>query len=132
MPRQPIHPDIDEAMVERLARHFYAQVQNDPQLGPIFARTIPADGWEPHLRTMMDFWSSVTLMSGRYKGRPVPKHQALTGITPGHFAIWLSLFADSAHTICPPDIAALFIDRANAIGASLQAAMFDPSRQSVA
>ena len=35
------------------------------------------------------FWSSVMMMSGRYHGQPVPKHQALAGVTPAHFARWL-------------------------------------------
>ncbi len=125
MPRAPIHPAIDEAMIERLVRHFYAAVRADPRLAPIFAAAIPGDDWEPHLRTMMDFWSSVMRMSGRYKGRPVPKHQALTGLTREHFAAWLALFRVSAHATCPAPIAALFIDRAEAIGNSLQTAIFD-------
>ncbi len=132
MPRTPLHPDIDEAMIERLVDHFYAAVRRDPRLGPVFARVIADDDWPPHLQAMMAFWSSVMLMSGRYKGRPVPKHQALAGITPDHFSVWLSLFADSAHAICPPEIAALFVSRAEAIGASLQAAMFDPIRRPAA
>ena len=121
--RRPVHPDIDEAMIERLVRHFYARVRRDPALGPIFARVIPAD-WEPHLKTMMAFWSSVMLMSGRYKGQPMPKHIALTDVRPTHFARWLALFEQSARAVCPTDIAALFVDRAQRIAQSLQLGMY--------
>ena len=121
--RRPVHPGIDEAMIERLVRHFYAEVRRDPALGPVFDRVIPAD-WEPHLKTMMAFWSSVMLMSGRYKGQPMPKHIALTDVRPMHFARWLALFEQSARAVCPADIAALFVDRAQRIAQSLQLGMF--------
>ena len=129
--RRPLHPDIDEAMIERLVRHFYARVRRDPELGPIFEAVIPAD-WEPHLRTMMAFWSSVMMMTGSFHGRPVQKHQALTAVRPQHFVRWLALFRHSAREICPEPVAELFIDRAERIAESLQRAMFDapmPSRR---
>ena len=121
--RRPLHPHVDEAMIERLVRHFYAEVRRDPAIGPIFNRVIIGD-WEPHLRTMMAFWSSVMLMSGRYKGQPMAKHLALDGVRPTHFARWLALFAQSAHAVCPPDVAAIFVDRAERIAQSLQLGMF--------
>jgi len=41
---------IDEAMIERLVRGFYARVREDDLLGPIFASRIV--DWEPHLQQM--------------------------------------------------------------------------------
>ncbi|HEU4550684.1 MAG TPA: group III truncated hemoglobin, partial [Rhizomicrobium sp.] len=61
--RQPVHPGIDEAMVERLVHAFYAKVRADKDIGPIFNRVI-GDNWDVHLSRMCDFWSSVMLMSG--------------------------------------------------------------------
>ena len=61
---------IDEAMIERLVHGFYDGVRGDPVLGPIFAERI--DDWGPHLQRMVDFWSSVMLMTGRYHGQPLP------------------------------------------------------------
>lgn len=122
--RRPLHPAIDEAMIERLVRAFYARVRQDPMLAPIFAKAIPGD-WEPHLQTMMAFWSSIMLMSGRYKGQPVPKHQALTDVQEGHFDRWLTLFDQTAREICPPSVADLFQNRATQIAGSLKRAMFD-------
>ena len=115
--RQPAHPDITEALIDTLVRSFYARIRTDPELGPIFAAAI-AD-WEPHLRKMMDFWSSVTLMTGRFHGQPMEKHLAIPGIAPRHFSRWLALFADTAQTVASPEIAAIFIDRAERIAASL-------------
>ena len=121
--RRPLHPSITEDIIERMARHFYGRVRRDPDLGPIFDRAIT--DWEPHLRTMMAFWSSVMLMSGRFHGQPVQKHRALTAVRPEHFIRWLALFRHSAREVCPEPVAELFIDRAERIAESLQGAMFD-------
>lgn len=112
---------ITEGMIEQLVRAFYARIRADAMLGPIFAARI-AD-WEPHLRQMFAFWSSVTLMTGRYKGRPVPAHVGLPGIGPEMFARWLGLFRATAQEQCPPAAAALFISSAERIAASLQMAI---------
>lgn len=108
---------IDESMIERLVHAFYDRVREDALLGPIFAAKI--EDWTPHLQTMRDFWSGVALMSGRYKGRPMPKHFTLP-IGEEHFARWLALFEETARTVCPPAAADFFIDRAHRIAESLQ------------
>jgi hemoglobin len=108
---------IDEAMIERLVRAFYARVRADAELGPIFDARI-AD-WEPHLERMCAFWSSVALMSGRYSGQPMAKHLPLP-IDARHFDRWLSLFEETAEAICPPSAARHFIDRARRIAESLE------------
>lgn len=108
---------IDEAMIDRLVRDFYARARRDPLIGPIFEREV-AD-WEAHFARMRDFWSSVTLMSGRYHGQPMVKHMPLPIDTP-HFNRWLELFAEAARELCPPPAAALFIERAHRIADSLE------------
>lgn len=123
---RPVARVIDDASIEQFVRHFYARVRRDPELGPIFAAAIPGD-WEPHLHTMMDFWSSVMLRSGRFKGRPVQKHRALAGVTRKHFETWLRLFDASARAIYPDPIADRFVDRAERVADSLQRAMFLPT-----
>lgn len=107
---------IDEAMIRTLVHAFYGKVRADAALGPVFDRTIT--DWEPHLRTMEDFWSSVALLSGRYHGRPMPVHAKLD-ISPAQFDRWLSLFSDTAAEVCPPPAAAFFTDRARNIARSL-------------
>ncbi|WP_282606074.1 group III truncated hemoglobin [Pelagibius sp. Alg239-R121] len=125
--RQPLHPEITEELIEQLVRSFYTKVRADSDLGPVFAREIGED-WEPHLSKMFDFWSSVTRMTGRYRGKPTAVHHRLTGVEPEHFLRWLTLFRETARTLCAPEVAAIFIDRAERIGESLQLAMFfDPA-----
>jgi hemoglobin len=87
-------------------------------LGPIFNREV--EDWDEHLAKLVDFWSSVMLMTGRFKGRPMAAHAALPDITPAHFVRWLALFAETAAEICPPAAAELFAARSRTIGQSLQ------------
>ena len=108
---------IDEAMIDRLVRSFYGRAQQDPLIGPIFARHV-AD-WEDHYARLKDFWSSVALMSGRYHGRPMAKHLPL-GIDTPHFNRWLELFCETTQEVCPPAAAAFFMDRAHRIADSLE------------
>ena len=113
---------IDEAMIERLVREFYVRVRDDAMLGPVFAAKI--DDWEPHLEKMTDFWCSVILKTGTYQGRPVPAHLKLKEAVESDFEIWLGLFRETARDLCAPDLAAVFIDRAERIAKSLSLAMF--------
>jgi hemoglobin len=108
---------ITEEMIETLVRSFYARVRTDAMLAPIFDARIK--DWEPHLRQMCAFWSSVALMSGRYHGAPMPKHLPLP-IDAAHFDRWLELFAATAADVCPPEAAAHFVERAHRIAASLE------------
>jgi len=111
---------LDEAMLGRLVRGFYAKVRADAVLGPIFAERIR--DWEPHLARMTDFWSSVALMTGRYHGQPVPAHAGLP-VEWGHFERWLELFGETAREICPPAGAAHVVVRAENIARSLHMAV---------
>jgi hemoglobin len=108
---------ITETMIERLVRGFYAKVRSDALLAPIFEARIT--DWEPHLKQMCAFWSSVALMSGRYQGTPMVKHMPLP-VDAGHFDRWLQLFEAAANEICPPVAAAHFVERAQRIAASLE------------
>jgi hemoglobin len=121
---QPLgHPGVDRAFIGRLVRAFYARVRRDERLGPIFAHHIAGD-WEPHLEKMTDFWCSVILKNGAYHGRPVPAHLKLKEVVEADFEIWLGLFRETARELCEPDVAAVFIDRAERIAQSLKLAMF--------
>ena len=121
--RQPVHPSIDENKIDALVRHFYGRVRKDDELGPIFAQAITGD-WEPHLRKIIDFWSSVLLKTGRYSGQPMQKHVALKQIRPEHFGLWLTMFEESAQDLFEPAVAQVFTERAYLIARSLQLGMF--------
>lgn len=109
---------VTEDMIEDVILAFYSRVREDGILGPIFNPVI--DDWDAHHAKICHFWSSVVLLSGRYKGTPMPVHTRLDGISSEHFDRWLALFRETAQQICPPDAAALFVDRANRIAQSLE------------
>lgn len=124
-PVRPITPDqteIDEAMIERLVRTFYGKAREHPRLGRVFGRALGED-WEPHMRKLVDFWSSIMLTSGRYRGRPIPAHARLPDLRPDDFDVWLTLFREVAIETCPAGAAAAFIDKAERIAASMMLIM---------
>ena len=114
---------VNEDMIKKVVHAFYAKVRRDPFIGPIFGRAIGQD-WDPHLVKMCDFWSSVMLMSGRYKGNPMIAHLRLKSVRPDHFERWLELFRQTASETCPPEAAVAFVMRADNIARSLQLGMF--------
>ncbi|MBX9588186.1 MAG: group III truncated hemoglobin [Hyphomonadaceae bacterium] len=113
-----ISAGVTEPLIQDLVHAFYASVRVDPLLGPVFNSAI--GDWDAHLAKLCAFWSSVTLMSGRYKGTPMKVHAELPQISAEHFARWLALFHSTALDVCPRDAARLFIDRAERIAQSLQ------------
>ncbi len=117
------HPSVDRAFIGALVRDFYSRVRADNRLGPIFVSEIRGD-WEPHLEKMTDFWCSVILKDGAYSGRPVPAHLKLKLVREEDFDIWLGHFRRTAAERCPPDVADVFVDRAERIARSLKLAMF--------
>jgi hemoglobin len=108
---------IDEAMIERLVRAFYARAREDALLGPVFAAHV--DDWEPHIARVCAFWSSVALMTGRYHGQPLRAHLPLP-VDASHFARWLALFEETARELCPPEAVVHFMERARRIASSFQ------------
>jgi hemoglobin len=108
---------IDETMIEKLVRAFYVRVRQDALLAPVFEERI--SDWEPHLEKMFAFWSSMTLMSGRYHGQPMAKHLVLP-VDASHFDRWLELFEETARETCPPAAAERFVERARLVAQSLE------------
>ncbi len=108
---------IDEAMIERLVHGFYDRVRADDMLGPVFAERIT--DWGPHLERMVQFWSSVALMTGAYHGQPMRVHLPLP-IDGRFFDRWLALFEQTADDLCPPAAARHFVERARRIAESLE------------
>lgn len=114
---------LDERMIHDVVHGFYAEIRKDDLLGPIFNAAIEPDAWPRHLGKMCDFWSSTLLRSARYEGRPLPPHLAIPGLGEAHFRRWLTLFRATVRSICPADVAALFMERALRIAHSFRLAI---------
>ncbi len=112
---------ITPELIEKLVYTFYDQIRQDALLGPIFAAEIK--DWDHHLPKMVAFWSSITLKTRSYNGRPVPAHVKLEGLTAAHFDHWLELFEKTAHDIFTPEPANTFTSRAHQIANSLKMAI---------
>ncbi len=116
--------ELTETTLAAFLDAFYARVRRDPLIGPVFAGKIPDEAWPRHLATIHDFWSSVLLKTGRYKGNPFARHLGIAGIDPAHFARWLGLFEETATEVFVPEIAREIVERAHRIGDSLKAGLF--------
>jgi len=115
---------LSESQIIELVDAFYAKVRRHEVLGPVFARAITDEAWPVHLAKMYDFWSSVMLTSGRYKGNPLATHAKVDGLEPSMFAPWLALFQETAAERCPPEIAAIFRLKSERIAESLKLGLF--------
>jgi len=106
--------------IRKLVYAFYDEVRRDAVLAPIFATKIAEDEWPRHMTHITEFWCSIFLKTGRYKGNPLQKHLAVNGLTPAHFTHWLLLFQNTAIRVLKPDQAKVIYEMAQRIGQSLQ------------
>jgi len=115
--------EVTEAHLERLIPGFYARVRDDVLIGPLFKSAI--GDWQQHLGKLVDFWSSVMLTSGRYKGSPAASHlKHLPEIKPPMFDRWLMLWTDVTAEMLPPAAATALQVKAARIAESLKLALY--------
>lgn len=108
---------ISEDQIANLVERFYDKVQRDPEIGPVFNAAI--SDWPAHIALLKNFWSTVLLTTGRYKGDPMMTHLALP-IEHKHFDHWLRLFEDTAVEVLPPHLATLVVSKAHRIAANFK------------
>lgn len=111
---------ITEEEISTLVDRFYAKVRRDPEIGPIFNEKI--QDWPAHLALLKNFWSTVMLTTGRYKGDPMMTHLQLP-LEPNHFSRWLELFAETAKQILSPDHAGAIIAKSERIAGNFKAGL---------
>lgn len=114
---------VSEESIRCLVDGFYDKVRQDPELGPIFQEALGRD-WGPHLAKMYDFWSSLMLTTGRYKGNPLAVHQGLGTLQLDHFARWLELFEQTCLELFETPVAEAFLVRAHRIAGNFKLALF--------
>lgn len=117
-----MNPAVDETLLRPLVEAFYARVRADALLGPVFSAAV--HDWDDHHRRLVDFWSSVMLASGRFKGNPVALHMLhAEAMTPVRFERWLALWRETSEEILPAAAAAAVQAKAARIAESLQLAV---------
>ena len=117
----PVFEIITEPAIAALVERFYTKARRDPVISPLFNSAV--DDWDEHLNKLCDFWSSVMLTTGRYKGNPMAAHMKHP-IQPGFFDRWLSLWRETAGELFAPAVAAQFRAKAERIAESLKLALF--------
>lgn len=108
---------LTEADLARLVDRFYDKVQRDPVLGPVFNPAV--HDWDAHKATLVDFWTSVVLRAGRYRGNPMAAHRPHP-IEARHFDHWLSLWRETALEETGTENAQVLLAYADRIGRSLK------------
>jgi len=76
--------------IQKLVGAFYAKVNLDTILSPIFNEVAKVD-WDEHLPHIERFWSMLLFKTKTFQGQPFPKHAALE-LRREHFQRWVELF----------------------------------------
>ncbi len=111
--------DLTEQQITTFVHAFYARVQTDAVLSPIFEARMSGT-WEDHLPRMISFWSNILLGKPGFVGDPIGKHRAMDEITPAHFDHWLELFEKVLREVLPEQQAIDVVYRARQMRVSLQ------------
>ena len=84
--------------ISNLLHHFYADVRQDPVIGPIFNAEIK--DWKKHLEIIASFWE--TLIGGpRTYARPMPMKHLPLHLREEHFQRWLFLWQANCRAQLP-------------------------------
>ena len=105
------------APLAKLLRHFYADVRQHQEIGPIFNARIT--DWPSHLEKIADFWSGATGGPPAYSG-PMPQRHMPLGLEPEHFEAWLDLWRRNCRIHFSKDVANDMIALAESIGERLR------------
>lgn len=108
---------ITEQEIALLVDRFYAKVRVDPEIGPVFNDAV--QNWDAHLALLKNFWSTVLLTTGRYKGNPLLAHSRLP-IEERYFARWLTLFSETANEVMTVPHAEVVAQKANLVAMNMK------------
>lgn len=132
----PFHDFQDRSDIIRLVDRFYERIRSDEKLGPIF-NDIAQVNWETHLPKMYDFWDTVLLRAGTFRGNPLAAHAKLVSMadmSKASFDHWREIFTETVNELFEGTNAALIVrsaeDMANVIYSKINQVpdpRFDPA-----
>ena len=114
---------VSEEQIRQLVDSFYDKICADADLDRIFERVVAGD-WETHLAKMYDFWSSVMLTTGYYKGSLLAVRTHIGGLEIGLLDRCLALFGDSCDELLDSETAGLCWLKAAHLVESLKLTLF--------
>jgi len=111
--------EITRKNIETMVLSFYRKILKDDTVGPFFVAKLGDDMsneyWKPHLELLINFWSSMMLGDGSYRGNPFAPHMSLGELNREVFERWLKLFFETLDEIYEPQAADLFKERSTII-----------------
>jgi hemoglobin len=108
--------------IETLVDTFYQRIQQDELLGPVF-NDVAHVHWAAHLPKMYDFWQTLLMGEGPYRGNVTTPHVALHARHPlreEHFQRWLGLWKQTVAELFAGPVADLALQRAELIAYTLR------------
>uniref|UniRef100_A0A7V4XUL1 Group III truncated hemoglobin n=1 Tax=Acidobacterium capsulatum TaxID=33075 RepID=A0A7V4XUL1_9BACT len=106
---------LSETSLRQLVDAFYARIREDDLLAPIFHSAI-GDRWPEHLEKLTNFWCSVMLSAGTYKGNPMDAHLRLPRLGHAHLDRWLALWRVTTSELLPAPAALELQNKAAMMG----------------
>jgi hemoglobin len=103
--------------ISNLLKHFYADVRQDPLIGPIFNAQI--EDWKKHLEIIANFWETV-IGGPRTYGRPMPMIHVSLQLREEHFGQLAWLCHRGCRAQLPDDTARETIDLSQDIAGKLR------------
>lgn len=113
---------LDQHKIEQVVRRFYERVRIDDELAPVFSIV---EDWDEHLVRLGEFWASVVLMTGQYKGNPLAMHLVHADLfRPELFDRWLALWRETTDELLSAQDASVLQAKAARIAKRFRTTMF--------
>ena len=110
---------VNREHIETMVIRFYTKILKDNTVGPFFIAklgdNLESEYWKPHIESLINFWSSISLQDESYTGNPLAPHFSIGELNHGVFKQWLKLFFETVDEVFIPQLGAEFKDRSEII-----------------
>ncbi len=98
--------EITRENIEKMVLLFYRKILKDDIVGPFFIKELGKDmkndQWSEHIDLLVNFWSSMVLGDGTYRGNPFAPHMQIGVLTREVFEQWLEIFFKTIDEVYEP------------------------------
>lgn len=111
--------EITKDNTSLLVMRFYTKVLKDEAISSFFIEKLGADMkntlWQKHILLLSDFWYTISLGKGDYRGNPFGPHLQIEGLKRESFESWLKIFFLTVDNIYTQEIALKFKEKSTII-----------------